>query len=544
MTVCRTLVGSLVWLCVLSCGVVAAAADWPQWGGTDERNMISREKGLPDSFVPGDKDPQGTGIKMETTQNVKWVARLGGTAYGNPTVANGRVFVGTDDQTVDADPRFKRTKGGMVKCFEEATGKLLWQLVVPARTGLPKEFHYGQQQLGTCSSPTVDGDRVYVVTNADEVVCLDVHGQVGGNRGPFTDEAKYMVQPGQPALEVKPTDGDILWRYDIIEELKVIPHDVASCHILVHGDFLYVGTSNGVDHGHERALAPDAPAIIVLNKKTGKLAAMENEGISKRMFHAQWSPPSLGKVGDKTLVFFGGTDGWCYAFETLTAMPEKPVFLKKVWSYDCNPPEYRLHPDGKPMHYMSGDKRRKDGPNKESLNKNDGTYVGPSEVIATPVFYKNRIYVAIGHDPMHGRGKGLLHCIDATKTGDITKTGCLWKYDGLDRTISNATIADGLLYIPDIAGRIHCLDAETGKVYWVYETGAETWGSVLAADGKLYFGTQKAFYIMAAGKEAKVLNRITLGSPVYSTPIVANGVLYVASQRYLWAVQQMPAKKP
>jgi hypothetical protein len=34
----------------------------------------------------------------------------------------------------------------------------------------------------------------------------------------------------------------------------------------------------------------------------------------------------------------------------------------------------------------------------------------------------------------------------------------------------------------------------------------------------------------------KVLCRLRLGSPVYSTPIVANGVVYVGSQQYLWAV--------
>ena len=42
---------------------------------------------------------------------------------------------------------------------------------------------------------------------------------------------------------------------------------------------------------------------------------------------------------------------------------------------------------------------------------------------------------------------------------------------------------------------------------------------------------------MAAGKEAKVLSREQLGSATFSTPIAANGVLYVASQQYLWAVQ-------
>jgi outer membrane protein assembly factor BamB len=132
----------------------------------------------------------------------------------------------------------------------------------------------------------------------------------------------------------------------------------------------------------------------------------------------------------------------------------------------------------------------------------------------------------------------MLYCIDATQTGDITKTGCLWTYDGLDRSLSTVAVADGLVYAMDVAGRLHCVDAETGKLYWVQETKAEAWGGPLVADGKLYFGNQKDFYIMAAGKEPKLLKKIRLGSAVFSTPVVANGVLYVASQRYLWAVEK------
>ena len=270
---------------------------------------------------------------------------------------------------------------------------------------------------------------------------------------------------------------------------------------------------------------------MVLDKLTGRLAATDDAGIGERMFHAQWASPSSGKVGDKTLIFFGGGDGICYAFEALTEMPPQPIRLKTAWTYDCNPPEFRLR-DGKPIPYYEGDKRQG-----YSTNKDDGKYLGPSQIIATPVFLEGRVYIAIGQDPAHGRGRGLLHCIDASGTGDITETGRIWTYAELDRTISTVSIADGLLYVPDIAGRLHCLDVETGVRRWVYDTKAETWGGPLLADGKIYFGNQKEFYVMAAGAEPKLISSVRLGSPIYSTPIAANGVLYVASQRYLWAVE-------
>ncbi|HLB73056.1 MAG TPA: PQQ-binding-like beta-propeller repeat protein, partial [Sedimentisphaerales bacterium] len=231
----------------------------------------------------------------------------------------------------------------------------------------------------------------------------------------------------------------------------------------------------------------------------------------------------------KTLIFLGGGDGICYAFEALTEAGEKPVHLKKVWSYDCNPPEFR-YLDGKEIPYYRGDKRKSNSP-----NKNDGKYLGPSQIIATPVLYKDRIYIAIGQDPAHGRGRGLLHCIDATQEGDITKTACIWRYEGLDRSMATPAVADGLLYIVDIAGRLHCLDADTGKQCWVYETGNETWGGPLLADGKLYFGSTQDFYIMAAGRESKLLSTMRMSAPVHSTAIAANGTVYIASNRFLWA---------
>jgi hypothetical protein len=64
------------------------------------------------------------------------------------------------------------------------------------------------------------------------------------------------------------------------------------------------------------------------------------------------------------------------------------------------------------------------------------------------------------------------------------------------------------------------------------------WGSTLVADGKVYLPTEKKLWVLAAGKEAQVLDTISLGAPIWASPIAANGVLYIASKQYLWAVQQ------
>ncbi len=515
----------------------ARAGDWPSWGGPDPgRNMVSGEKGLAEIFKPGEKSTTGEGILPGTTENVRWSAKLGNLICGNPTVADGRVFVGTDDAALQNDPRLKRSKGGMIWCLDEKTGQTLWRLPVPVRTKdrLPANAHYGQQNLGVCSAPAVSGNRAYVLTSACEILCLDVKGQADGNDGEFKGEGQYIAGSGKPPVTLEKTDGDIIWKYDLIEKLGVCPHDVAACSILIDGDILYCTSANGVNHEHTFCLRPDAPSFIALDARTGRLLATDAEDLGHTMWHCLWSPPTMGVVNGKKLVFFGGADGVCYAFEALTSVPEQPVQLKKVWSYDCNPPSYR-DPlgDGLPYNYYLGDKRKK-----YTTNRNDGTFLGPSEIIASPVFHEGRVYCTIGQDPMHGRGRGILHCIDAGKTGDITQSGKIWSYDRIERSIASVAIHDGLLYTADLAGKVYCLDDKTGKLLWMHETNSETWSTPLVADGKVYVCTKSKLITFAAGKERKALSEVLLGSSAYSTPVAANGTLFVCSQSYIWAVQK------
>jgi len=495
------------------------AADWPQWGGTASKNMVSAEKHLPRTFVPGEKGTQEEGILLATTKNVRWAVRLGNFSCGSPTVAGGKVFIGG---MVD--------RQGVMRCFDEATGKLLWQWMKPCRSDLKGDamnFRQFPKSLGVCSTPAADGDRLYFVDQNCVVECLDVHGQ-------------------PPAAGGEAGEAKVIWTFDMFADKAVgsRPSDACNGSPLVDGDLLYVTTANGVDRIIEvpieqdaarRCFAPNAPTLIVLDKRTGRFLARDTAPTAANMLHGQWSSPSLGAVQGRELVFLGGGDGICYAFEALAGVPEDPVTLKTVWWVDCNPPEYRSFGGLDLMvHYTLGDRRRKDTIN----TLNDGSFVGMSEIIATPVFYKNRVYVAIGRDPDHGRGRGALHCLDADQAGDSTKTGTLWTYQGLDRSLSTVSIADGLLYIADVGGRVHCLDPASGKVYWVYDSKGRTIASTMVADGKIYLPNEKRLNILAAGKELKLLNQINLGGPAWGTPVAANGTLYVPSRNYLWAVQQ------
>jgi hypothetical protein len=404
-------------------------------------------------------------------------------------------------------------------CFDEATGRFLWQLVVPK---LVKYRNADWPRCGITSPPTVENGRAYLVSNRCEVVCLDVDGIADGNDGPYADEGRHMVPRGERPLKPGPKDADVVWLYEMTADLGVRPHNASNCSILIHGDRLYVCTSNGVEHTHTRVPSPKAPTLIVLDKHTGRLVARDDFGVGGDVIHGQWSSPALGRVDDRTLVFQGAGNGFVYASEAIHPASIRvasdgrgPRVLKNVWRFNGHPLAQTQDP-------VPIDHRH-----------STTSY----EVVANPVFYRGRVYVPITQELFHNMRRGWLVCLDAAQTGDVTRSGIVWSYDGIGASASTVSIADGLLFAADHAGRIHCLDPETGGLYWVHDAGGPIWGSTLVADGKLYVGTGRAvLWILAAAPHLHVIRRIRMHHRIFTTPTAANGVLYVATHRHLYAV--------
>lgn len=487
-------------------------SDWPMWGRTPDRNMIGEAKNLPVNVEPGDYVSGTDDIDPSTTENVLWVAKLGSQAYGNVTVAGGKVFAGTNNES----PRDPKQLGdrGVLMAFNEDTGEFEWQLLIPKLgAGKVSDWEY----VGLCSSPAVEGNKVYVVTNRGEAVCLDLNGLANGNDGPFQDEANYMSADGNP-VELTNGHADILWIYDMREELGVFPHNVSSCSPLVVDDLLYVSTSNGVDWSHNNIPAPFSPALVALNKTTGELVGEEASQVSERVLHASWSSPAYGDINGTPLIIWGGGDGICYGFEPKPVVgSEGYEILNEVFRYDANPPEYRMK-EGKPIKYA--------------------TYPGPSEIISTVVVHDNKAFALIGQDPEHGDGVGMLSAIDASMKGDITGKA-IWTYKDIGRTVSTPSIYNGMIFVAEYDGDIHCLDLDTGKVNWVHATDSRIWGSTLVADGKVYLPNEDGqLVVLAATKEKEELATVEFFTPIYSSPVVAKDVLYVATQTHLYALKK------
>jgi outer membrane protein assembly factor BamB len=451
---------ALLCLAVSACLALGSGSggDWPMWGGTPDRNMVSSMQGIPASW------------DIQSRKNVKWVAKLGSQTYGNPVVAGGQVYIGTNNELA-LNPKEGGDRG-VLMCFRESDGRFLWQQTSEKLADSNKDW----PETGICSTPLVEGDRVYYVTNRCELVCLDAHGDGKGN-------------------------ARAIWKLDMIKDLGVSPHNKAASSPASYGGLLFTGTSNGRDANNTRVPAPKAPAMIAVDEKTGKLVWQVNDP-GDRILDGQWSSPAVGSIGGVVQVVIGEGDGWVRGYEALTG--------RKLWEFDTNP---------------------RDSVWPKTRN----------EIVSTPVIWQNKVFIANGQDPESGQGPGHLYAIDATRRGDITQSGRLWHYDKIKRSISTGAIANGLLFYADFTGYLHCLDVATGQPYWTHDTLSAVWGSPMVVGGRVYLGDEDGdVLVMEAGKQEKPIATNGMGSNVYSTPVPANGVLFLANRNQLFAIAQKP----
>ncbi|MCP4664273.1 MAG: PQQ-binding-like beta-propeller repeat protein [bacterium] len=461
---------------LLSTAAPAAPPEQGMFGHTPARNMASDETGLPAEW------------DIEAGRNVKWSAEVGSQSYAGPVIFGGKVFVGTNNE----GKRNQKLTGdrGVVMAFQESDGTFLWQMT-------HEKLESGEMDWplqGVCSTPTVEGDRLYYVSNRAELVAIDTEGfRDGENDGSFQAE--------KATSEI---DGDVVWAYDMIAELEVVPHNMAVGAPVVVGDLVFAPTSNGVEGRHGKVPSPHAPSFIAVNKSTGKLV-WKNAAPGANVLHGAWSNPAYGTLGGKAQVIFAGGDGWLYSLEPETG--------KEIWKFDCNPKDAQWKAGG---------------------------YGNRNNIISTPVIYDGKVYIGVGQDPEHGDAPGNFWAVDPSSgSGEVTEKAKVWNRGGeeFNRTLSTAAIHDDVVYISDLAGFLYALNAHNGEHYWTYDAFAAVWGSPFVADGKVYLGDEDGeIAVLKAGKKMEVLGELYVGSAVYSTPVAHDGVLFVLSRKRLFAL--------
>ncbi len=685
------------------------SGDCAQWGGSPLRNNVREGKNIPERWEVGDFDRRTGAWKSDGAVKIRWVARLGSQAYGNPVVADGRIFLGTNNGAGYLARYPDSIDLGCLLAFDIRDGSFLWQ---HSSEKLPTGRVHDWPLQGICCAPLVEGKRLWYVTSRGKVVCLDTEGfRDGEDDGPLqglwgnlfreapavtagleqnlvaaplnallrkagvsmsgrirvdgidpatwkltirdeaaktpvivrvhatdqelqldrlgeTDDAADSTKgerlasfplslltglekgqlnesllalldargcPVDKVLKVEATtpgtlwnaqvqsggatreleirkvgpnlavskkisaddtdEADEVWSLDMMGELGVSQHNMCSCSVTSHGDLLFVNTSNGVDEAHKFIPNIKAPSFLALDKNTGKLIWADGSP-GENILHGQWSSPAVAEIQGVPQVVFGAGDGWVYSFRADRGADGKPELL---WKFDANPK--------KSKYVVSGLSTR-------------------NHIIGTPVFYQDRVYVAVGEDPEHGEGDGHLWCIDPTKRGDISaelavrvddrskvlpprrlqavveengetaidnpNSGVIWHYSQCDldgdgesafeetmhRSVGSVAIKDDLLFIVDLSGIFHCLDAKTGQVHWTHDMMAQAWGSPLIVDGKVYIGDEdgelSVFTLTAEPHEPLAV--IDMRNSVYSTPILADNVLYIANRTHVFAI--------
>jgi hypothetical protein len=509
--------------------------DWPMWGGSPYRNNTPEGKNIPTEW------------DLQTGENVLWAVPLGSQTYGNPVIANGKVYVGTNNSYGYLKRYPKNVDLGCLLAFDEATGKFLWQASSPK---LPTGRVHDWPQQGICSTVYCEDSRVWYVTSRGEVACLDAEGfHDGKNNGP------YVSEPNENRDE-----ADIIWQLDMMGTLGVSQHNMCSCSVTAYGDYLFVDTGNGVDESHINIPAPKAPSHLCLDKNTGKVLWTDGApGVN--VLHGQWSSPVVFEAGGQLQVAYGSGDGWIYSFDPAG---DGKGNAKLLWKFDGNPKE---------SIYLLGGRATR------------------NHFIGTPVFYDGFVYCAVGEDPEHGEGVGHLYCLDPKRRGDIslelavdadgkelpprrlqnvdTKKGekaipnpnsaVVWHYDAIDtngnkkndfeetmhRTIGSVAIKNDLLIVADFSGLVHCLDAKQmstagkPKVYWTHDMFAASWGSPLIVEEKVYIGDEDGdVTIFELSPELNIIAEQNMINSVYSTPVVANDTLFIANKSTLFAIKQ------
>lgn len=539
--------GAVVMLALL----IAVASTPTMLGALAQSRNAADESDVGDAPVDVASSNVPTTWDFETGKNVRWKMPLGSAAMRAPLVHGDHVYIGTNNESAYLKRFPAQVDLGVLLCFRKSDGKLQWQ---HSNRKLATGRIHDWPHQGVTSRPCVRGERLWYISNRCEIICLDTQGFNDlENDGPVQNEESTSVD-----------EADVVWRFDMMAELGVSPHNMSTCTVAVWKDRIFVVTGNGVGADHQRVSA-DAPSFIAVDKNSGQLL-WADDSPGRNVLHGQWGSPVVADLAGKTQVIFPGGDGWLYSFDPLGNGGGKG---KLIWKFDCNP--------------------------KESIWKLGGTGTR-NNLLHAPTIHNGLVYVAMGQDPEHGAGPGRVWCIDPCGSGDVSpelvfinsdassskpdrrEQACIaeqgdltqpnpnskavWQFaqqdvDGngkfeyeetMSRSVSTISIKDDLLFVSDIDGILHCLDRRTGTQHWGFDLRATVYSTPTISGDYVYIGDEDGFVSVfgcsadprVAFPDGEPLQQMSASHSVNASAVVDNDTLFIATRNELVAIAESP----
>lgn len=512
----------------------------------------------PTDFNPGKFERRTKNwVGDDSAKGIKWVVPLGNTTYNQAVLSDHFVMIATNNGNAYLEKYPETVDLGCLLAFDRKTGEFCWQY---SAEKLQNTDHDWPLQ-GLCSKPVVDNkeQNVWFVNNRSEVVCLSI-------------DQRSVVD----------SEPKIVWTFDMMKEVGSLPHQMACCNPIIVDHFLLTGTSNGVAMNDKDIPAPKSPNCIALDKKTGKIIWSDLDQFcdqipDSKLLDGQWSSPILipsnNNVPFDQIVYPCG-DGWIYVYRIDNQS------LIPFWKFDANPKTSFWKGNGQgtrniimatPVYseeqsllYLTTGQDPEAGEGEavfwaidvqkatdlavQALKKTAST---ENKNSAESLDVSETLVVDSQSNPVEPQR--YLACDSSLGQKEIPNpnSAVSWKYQGLNpvsddfedvfhRTLGTPTIVNHMIFIGDFSGLIHCLDAQTGNCYWVYDSMATIWASPMSVGNIVYLGnTDGDLYLFnAETTEMNLIETVNMGAPIYAAPTwdALNQTLFIPTNRYLFAI--------
>ncbi len=538
------------------------AADWPQWQGPD-RNAISKETGLLKEWP---KDGPSLAWKVKG---------LGG-GDSTPSIAAGRIY-GMSHRGADE----------IVWALSEKDGKEVWAVrIAPAQ---PQ--NWPQSKEGPSATPTVDGDRLYVMGLAGNVACLKAaDGKVVWQRSlvadfkgrspmwsfresPLVDGDKVICTPGgeeATLVALNKLTGETIWKSVVADKVAGgqnqnrgpggnRPNAMQTDPVL-----------STLDKDQSKELSTDeitdAPkALLKLDKNSdGKLSEDEvspqradgggqGEGQRRRRgpgIMRMMKANSALDADQSGTIEEGEIKNAVAALRKLDENADGKLTDDEAGMKSMSPPNTGAAYSSAIAIDFGGQRQYVQllAMTVAGFSAADGKllwrYDKPANSmrinISTPIYHDGHVFAATAY----GAGGGLAR-LTKTPTGEFTAEEA-WFSKSMENHHGGVILHDGALFGANGGnggGYMACLDFKTGEVLWNERDSDKrrvTKGSVAFADGRIYYRTEEGPIVLIEPSRKEYLERGRFDQPertdkpAWAHPIVVNGKLYIRDQDTLF----------